>query len=130
MHVRPFRGELGNNIQCHCELFIVASQTVASFLVTLASLSGRYTGLQILNQNLYACVVSECLADVNESVHIVWDKNKTATQLERILSKLLLLKPSSFRPLTVAEIISPEQVENVGFAQLRSTVRFSLIVDE
>ena len=67
---------------------------------------------------------------MDESIDVSWSEHKTATQLEGILSQLLLREPLFLRLLAVGKIVGPQQVKNVCFTKLRSAICLSLVVDK
>lgn len=75
-------------------------------------------------------IVAESLADVGEAVYIPQTKNKRPTQLERVLSQLVLTVSGSFGPLARSRIVAAEQMEDVRLFQPKAAIRREVLVHE
>src|SRR5262249_39019116 len=100
----------------------VAAPCDPGFFFALGSGLFRPLG-EYSQERLRIGVVAEGLVKVNEQIAIFGSKDEASTQLERILSKPVLLESCCFGNRSCLAVVSTENVQQVCRLQFRSFVR-------
>jgi len=75
-------------------------------------------------------IIAKGLTQVDKPVHVSRSKNEAGSQLERILSQLVLPVAGGFRPGTGLRVVRAQQMKKICRLQFRRFVRFAVGVDE
>jgi hypothetical protein len=70
------------------------------------------------------------LAEVSESVDVAGAEDKGAAELEGIATEFVLAVAGGFGPVAALEIVTAEEMEEVGFAEVGEFVGLAVGVDE
>jgi len=73
-------------------------------------------------------VISKCLTQVSEPIHVTGTKNETAAELERVPAGPKLPVPTSLGALPSSRVIAAQQVQEIRFPQACCAIRRALIV--
>ena len=75
-------------------------------------------------------IVAESFADVRESIHVAWRKDKTAAKLKGIFPQTMLAMSPGLRAFACSCVILAQKMEQGSVAQLDGLIGFALLVDQ
>jgi hypothetical protein len=75
-------------------------------------------------------IVSECLADVREPVHISRSEHEAAAELKRILPQLMLMMAAGSGALSRYGVFASQEMQEVRGLQVGHAITLPLFVDQ
>jgi len=67
---------------------------------------------------------------MDKAIHVSWRKDKTAAELERIFAQAVLADSNGFGALAGLHVVTAQQMQQIGIAQLDGAVGLAFFVDE